>query len=146
MKQILRISSHDKEFFALNLEAELPKSVRLEASMVENQMLFQLSGKQYSLDASAPGEIIFHIGNTILTNSFVDVIQMSVQGNGLEMIKGHITTSIVGIEMDLNRDLSDSHLFMVADGVELISFNSKNMHQLQLTVQVPGKFIKKSDI
>lgn len=120
MKQILRIFSHDKEFFALNLEAELPKSVRLEASMVENQMLFQLSGAQYSLDASAP-----------------DIIQMSVQGNGFEMIKGHITTSIVGIEMDLNQDLSDSHLLLVIDGVEVVTFNAKNMHKLQLTVQVP---------
>ena len=64
---------------------------------------------------------------------------MSIQGNGLEMIAGHITTSMVGIEMDLKQDLTDSSLVLVADGVEIIQFNSQAMNRFNLSVQAPRK-------
>ena len=68
---------------------------------------------------------------------------MSIQGNGLEMIAGHITTSMVGIEMDLKQDLTDSSLVLVADGVEIIQFNSQAMNRFNLSVQAPRKFLSK---
>ena len=66
---------------------------------------------------------------------------MSIQGNGLEMISGHMTTSMVGIEMDLKQDLTDSSLVLVADGVEIIQFNSQAMNRFNLSVQAPRKFL-----
>ena len=70
---------------------------------------------------------------------FIGIIEMSIQGNGLEMISGHITTSMVGIEMDLKQDLTDSSLVLVADGVEIIQFNSQAMNRFNLSVQAPRK-------
>ena len=55
------------------------------------------------------------------------------------MIAGHITTSMVGIEMDLKQDLTDSSLVLVADGVEIIQFNSQAMNRFNLAVQAPRK-------
>ena len=69
---------------------------------------------------------------------------MSIQGNGLEMIAGHITTSMVGIEMDLKQDLTDSSLVLVADGVEIIQFNSQAMNRFNLSVQAPRKSLPMS--
>ena len=66
---------------------------------------------------------------------------MSIQGNGLEMISGHMTTSMVGIEMDLKQDLTDSSLVLVADGVEIIQFNSQAMNRFNLSVQAPREFL-----
>ena len=71
---------------------------------------------------------------------------MSIQGNGLEMIAGHITTSMVGIEMDLKQDLTDSSLVLVADGVEIIQFTSQAMNRFNLSVQAPRKFFKPPNI
>ena len=68
------------------------------------------------------------------------IIEMSIQGNGLEMISGHMTTSMVGIEMDLKQDLTDSSLVLVADGVEIIQFNSQSMNRFNLSVRAPRKF------
>ena len=64
---------------------------------------------------------------------------MSIQGNGLELIAGHITTSIVGLEMDLKQDLTDSSLILVVDGVEIIQFDSQAMNRFNLSVQAPRK-------
>ena len=69
---------------------------------------------------------------------------MSIQGKGLEMIAGHITTSMVGIEMDLKQDLTDSSLVLVADGVEIIQFNSQAMNRFNLSVQAPRKSLPMS--
>ena len=55
MKQMLTVTYHNDEVFALDLQAELPKSLKLEASSGDKQMLFQFSGARYSLDATAPG-------------------------------------------------------------------------------------------
>merc|ERR1719192_592760 len=120
MKQILHVTYNNDEVFGLNLEAELPKALKMEVSSGNKQMLFQFSGARYSLDATAPG-----------------IIEMSVQGNGLEMLNGHITTSMVGVEMDLKQDLTDSHLLLVADGVEIINFNAKNINRFELSIQAP---------
>ena len=65
---------------------------------------------------------------------------MSIQGNGLELIAGHITTSMVGLEMDLKQDLTDSSLILVVDGVEIIQFSSQAMNRFNLSVQAPRKF------
>ena len=64
---------------------------------------------------------------------------MNVQGNGLEMINGQITTSMVNIEMDLKQDLTDSSLVLVADGVEIIQFKSQAMNRFNLSIQAPRK-------
>ena len=55
MKQMLTVTYHNDEVFALDLQAELPKSLKIEASSGNKQMLFQFSGARYSLDATAPG-------------------------------------------------------------------------------------------
>ena len=55
MKQMLTVTYHNDEVFALDLQAELPKLLKLEASSGDKQMLFQFSGARYSLDATAPG-------------------------------------------------------------------------------------------
>ena len=68
------------------------------------------------------------------------VIELSIQGNGLELIAGHITTSMVGLEMDLKQDLTDSSLVLVVDGVEIIQFNSQAINRFNLSVQAPRKF------
>ena len=60
------------------------------------------------------------------------------------MIAGHITTSMVGIEMDLKQDLTDSSLVLVADGVEIIQFNSQAMNRFNLSVQAPRKSLPMS--
>lgn len=120
MKQLLTVTYHNDEVFALDLKAELPQSLKIEASSGDKQMLFQFSGAKYVLDASAPG-----------------VIKMNVQGNGLEMINGQITTSMVNIEMDLKQDLTDSSLVLVADGVEIIQFKSQAMNRFNLSIQAP---------
>ena len=65
---------------------------------------------------------------------------MSIQGNGLELIAGHITTSMVGLEMDLKQDLTDSSLILVVDGVEIIQFGSQAVNRFSLSVQAPRKF------
>ena len=57
MKQMLTVTYHNDEVFALDLQAELPKSLKLEASSGDKQMLFQFSGARYSLDATAPGNL-----------------------------------------------------------------------------------------
>ena len=44
MKQMLTVTYHNDEVFALDLQAELPKSLKLEASYGDKQMLFQFSG------------------------------------------------------------------------------------------------------
>ena len=59
MKQMLTVTYHNDEVFALDLQAELPKSLKLEASSGDKQMLFQFSGARYSLDATAPGNLSY---------------------------------------------------------------------------------------
>ena len=55
MQQMLTVTYDNEEVFALNLQAELPQSLKMEASSGNKQMLFQFSGARYSLDANAPG-------------------------------------------------------------------------------------------
>ena len=60
MQQILSVTSPtNEEVFALDLQAELPKSLKMEVSSGNKQMLFQFSGARYSLDATAPGNSFF---------------------------------------------------------------------------------------
>ena len=73
-------------------------------------------------------------------NFFQGIIELSIQGNGLELIAGHITTNMVGLEMDLKQDFTDSSLVLVVDGVEIIQFNSQAMNRFNLSVQAPRKF------
>ena len=55
MKQMLTITYHNDEVFALDLQAKLPKSLKLEGSSGDKQMLYQFSGARYNLDATAQG-------------------------------------------------------------------------------------------
>jgi len=58
-KQMLTVTYHNDETFALDLQAELPKSLKLEASCRDKQMLFQFSGARYSLDSTE----LFYFGS-----------------------------------------------------------------------------------
>jgi len=39
--------------------------------------------------------------------------------------------------MDLNKDMKDSHLLLIVDGAEIVTFNAKNLHQMKLSVNAP---------
>ena len=52
MKQMLTVTYHNDEVFALDLQAELPKSLKLETSCGDKQMLFQFSSARHSLDST----------------------------------------------------------------------------------------------
>merc|ERR1711970_1106900 len=36
-----------------------------------------------------------------------------------------------------NKDMKDSHLLLIVDGAEIVTFNAKNLHQMKLSVNAP---------